>query len=753
MSSTRIREIPYNYTSFSDREIIIRLLGEPAWDILNQLRAQRRTGRSARMLFEVLGDVWVVERNPFIQEDLFQQPHRRRLLLGALRHRLQQIVQRADGNQLAIDLAQTTQHAVDRFETWLNQQLSLRQHVEKRLCQVTRRDNICFDGFARVSHVTDATDWRVELPFVVIYPDNEAEVAPLVRACIELDLTIVPRGGGTGYTGGAIPLDAHSAVINTEKLDHVGSVEFHVLPGLVEPVATIRAGAGAVTARLSERASAAAHIFAVDPTSQEASTIGGNIAMNAGGKKAVLWGTTLDNLASWKMVTPDGLWLNVERVGHHLGKIHEIPEAVFNITRYAADGKTKVGEVETLRIPGAQLRKPGLGKDVTDKFLGGLPGVQKEGCDGLITSAVFVVHRQPQFIRTICLEFFGSDLKKAVPAIVETKNYLDNLNPNDVLLMGMEHLDERYVRAVKYSTKAPRQELPKMVLLIDVGGDNETAVAQAASQVVRLANLREAEGFIAVTAQARQQFWQDRKRTAAIAAHTNAFKVNEDVVIPLDCLSEYNDEIERINIEQSTANKLKTIDALLLFLEEGFSALSQAANQNRSAEHDVIIESKKKAAQTLLLETKEYWSLLMTHLDISADTLRVHLPETVQTLIRSEDTIFKLLQRRDLRISYRQAIEQPLQEIFSGQIFTAIRLQIAEIHDQCLRSRLFVATHMHAGDGNVHTNIPVNSNDYEMMHEAERMVTRIMEIATRLGGLFRENMALALLKCNFYRPN
>ena len=66
----RLREIPYNYTSFSDREIVVRLLGEKAWDLLNQLRQERRTGRSARMLYEVLGDIWVVERNPYLQDDL-----------------------------------------------------------------------------------------------------------------------------------------------------------------------------------------------------------------------------------------------------------------------------------------------------------------------------------------------------------------------------------------------------------------------------------------------------------------------------------------------------------------------------------------------------------------------------------------------------------------------------------------------------------------------------------------------------------
>ncbi|MFX8565731.1 hypothetical protein ABTL91_19275, partial [Acinetobacter baumannii] len=88
--------------------------------------------------------------------------------------------------------------------------------VDKVLGKHTKPDNIKFDGLSRVSHVTDATDWRVEYPFVVLTPDTEEEIAGLVKGCIELGLTIIPRGGGTGYTGGAIPLTPLSAVINTE---------------------------------------------------------------------------------------------------------------------------------------------------------------------------------------------------------------------------------------------------------------------------------------------------------------------------------------------------------------------------------------------------------------------------------------------------------------------------------------------------------------------------------------------------------
>src|SRR5215216_7114419 len=90
----RLREIPYNYTSFSDREIVIRLLGARAWEVLGRLRDERQTGRSARMLYEVLGDIWVVQRNPYLQDDLLDNPRRRRQLIEALHHRLAEVEKR-----------------------------------------------------------------------------------------------------------------------------------------------------------------------------------------------------------------------------------------------------------------------------------------------------------------------------------------------------------------------------------------------------------------------------------------------------------------------------------------------------------------------------------------------------------------------------------------------------------------------------------------------------------------------------------
>ena len=91
-----------------------------------------------------------------------------------------------------------------------------------------------------------------------------------------------------------------------------------------------------------EAAESARLVFAVDPTSADASCIGGNVAMNAGGKKAVLWGTALDNLASWRMVTPDAGWLEVTRRDHNLGKIHDADVATFELAYHAADAQGRL---------------------------------------------------------------------------------------------------------------------------------------------------------------------------------------------------------------------------------------------------------------------------------------------------------------------------------------------------------------------------------------------------------------------------
>ena len=726
----RLREIPYNYTSFSDREIVIRLLGVAAWDLLLRLRQERKTGRSARMLYEVLGDIWVVQRNPYLQDDLLDNPQRRRQLVEALHHRLGEVQRRRSNEDperdaLVGELLDAASQAVESFNAEFEAMASLRKKTARQLKKYTPNDNIKFDGLSRVSHVTDATDWRVEYPFVVLTPDTEVEMAGLVKGCIDLGLTIVPRGGGTGYTGGAVPLTWKSAVINTEKLEAMTEVEFVQLPGLDQPVATVWTEAGVVTQRVADAAERAGFVFAVDPTSAEASCIGGNIAMNAGGKKAVLWGTALDNLASWRMVTPDAQWLEVTRMEHNLGKIHDAEMASFELRYFEADGKTPVRQ-ERLDIPGKSFRKEGLGKDVTDKFLSGLPGIQKEGCDGLITSARWIVHRMPEHTRTVCLEFFGN-AKDAVPSIVEIKDFMfAEHKRTHTVLAGLEHLDDRYLKAVGYATKSKRGGLPKMVLIGDIAGDNADDVARATSEVVRLANSRSGEGFIAISPEARKKFWLDRKRTAAISRHTNAFKINEDVVIPLPRMAEYTDGIERLNIELSLRNKLDLCDALDAFFAEGHLPLgaSDDANDVPSPE---LLNARVQQARTLLADVRGTW----------------------QQWLDNCDALFPQLQDHRLRASWKTQIRAVLENVFTGAQFQPVLDECNAIHQRILKGRVWIALHMHAGDGNVHTNIPVNSDNYEMLQTAHEAVARIMVLARSLNGVISGEHGIGITKLEF----
>ena len=741
-TSQRIREIPYNYTSYSDREIVIRLLGSQSWDLLQQLREQRRTGRSARMLFEILGDIWAVNRNPYLIDDLLENPQRQQALVKEMRHRLNEIQKRRDNNQQVIQLISNTDLAINDFDSSFGKTRSKREQVFSRLRKITHKDNIMFDGLARVSHVTDATDWRVEYPFVVINPDHEKEVAPLVRALIELELTIIPRGGGTGYTGGAIPMDAMSAVINTEKLDQYSPVALQQLPGQEGTHPVITCGAGVVTRRIEEAASAAGWVFAVDPTSADACCIGGNIAMNAGGKKAVLWGTTLDNLAWWKMVNPQGQWLKIERVRHNFGKIHDETTAIFDIHTLDNDG-ISILSTKRLEVSGQNFRKVGLGKDVTDKFLAGIPGVQKEGTDGIITSAAFVLHRMPKYTRTICMEFFGT-VANATPSIVEVRNYM--LNHKTVKLAGLEHLDWRYVRAVGYATKAAGKGRPKMVLLADIVSDDENEVQAAAAHIVRLANARCGEGFIAVTPEARKTFWLDRSRTAAIARHTNAFKINEDVVIPLEQLGSYSDGIERINIELSIQNKLALCAAIIEYLQSKLP-VDKLDTDLSSAE---LLGSRKQHALDYITGIQTRWTWLLNNLDTPLANYLQQFPQKLEDNEPADDqSCFIAMRDFHLRVSIKRDIMQPLAEIFSGKTDTLILEKLNEIHRHIIRSRVFVALHMHAGDGNVHTNIPVNSDDYDMLQTAHHAVDCIMALARSLNGVISGEHGIGITKIDY----
>jgi Fe-S oxidoreductase len=218
----------------------------------------------------------------------------------------------------------------------------------------------------------------------------------------------------------------------------------------------------------------------------------------------------------------------------------------------------------------------------------------------------------------------------------------------------------------------------------------------------------------------------DRKKTAAISRHTNAFKVNEDVVIPLPRMAEYTDGIERINIELSLRNKLKLCREIEAFLERGNLPLGKQddANDIPSAE---LLEDRVAQALMVVREVQAQWQGWLTQVD----------------------ALFPQLQEHSLRASWKTQIRPAFQNIFSGSAFLPILNEVTAIHQRVLKGRVWIALHMHAGDGNVHTNIPVNSDNYEMLQTAHDAVARIMVLARSLDGVISGEHGIGITKLEF----
>ncbi len=222
--------------------------------------------------------------------------------------------------------------------------------------------------------------------------------------------------------------------------------------------------------------------------------------------------------------------------------------------------------------------------------------------------------------------------------------------------------------------------------------------------------------------------------------HTDAFKINEDVVIPLERLGEYTDAIERINIELSIRNKLELLDAL----DDYFSGDIKAG---KTADVDM---RRKREAHDLLAGARARWQYLLGAVDTPVGEARAELDARGITLpVEALGTIFDKLQDRSIRVSWKSEVLASLTRIFGGAAFAQVLAECEAVHKRVLQGRVFVALHMHAGDGNVHTNIPVNSDNYAMLHADNRTVARIMRIARSLDGVISGEHGIGITKLEF----
>ncbi|EJL91795.1 FAD/FMN-dependent dehydrogenase [Herbaspirillum sp. CF444] len=136
-----------------------------------------------------------------------------------------------------------------------------------------------------------------QLPMVVVLPENEAQVVAILKTCHDLKVQIVPRGAGTGLSGGAMPI-ADGVVVSTAKFNKIVSMDKYSRTAVVQP--------GVRNLAISEAAAPYGLYYAPDPSSQIACTIGGNVAENSGGVHCLKYGLTVHNVLRVRMVTIEG---------------------------------------------------------------------------------------------------------------------------------------------------------------------------------------------------------------------------------------------------------------------------------------------------------------------------------------------------------------------------------------------------------------------------------------------------------------
>ncbi|MCR4666549.1 MAG: FAD-binding oxidoreductase [Desulfovibrio sp.] len=574
---------------------------------------------------------------------------------------------------------------ITMFWSAFRAEAEFRDRLVEALCNIIPAECILQDAQVLVAMATDATDLRMELPLLVVEPDTTEQVARIVKLANEMKFAIIPRGGGSGMTGGAVPARRRTVILSMTRLTRIGPIDLETM--------TMTCQSGVITQDAINAVDKMGALFSVDPASKQASSIGGNISENAGGPSAFEYGTTLDNLLWWRMVTATGEIILIERQNHPRHKILPDENAVFLVKDQLG------GVIRSITLRGDEIRRSGLGKDVTNKALGGLPGVQKEGTDGILTEACFIIHKKPHIKRVMALEFFGTSMRPAAVVIKELVALRNRIRENGdyAHLSALEEFNAKYVQALEYQTKSKQYDgLPISVIILQVDGDDSELLDACVKEIVQVVERQDdVDIIVAKDEKEAERFWEDRHRLSVIAKRTSGFKLNEDVVIPVSQIPDFALFLEQLNLEC-------TAQAYRYALQE-ISRLPDFPMEDTELNQEFAVATKAAKGKVSSSEISD------TDMLLGAQAFMEQLKERYPSLAK----------------------------------------KITKIATHMEASRIVVASHMHAGDGNCHVNIPVNSNDPDMLERAEKTAARVMKHCQEIGGEVSGEHGIGITKIAF----
>jgi glycolate oxidase len=345
-----------------------------------------------------------------------------------------------------------------------------------RFEKIAGAENIVTDPEKRFTYSHDETEDHSFLPDVVIKPDTVEQISQILRLCNEHHIPVTPRGGGTGLSGGALPVQK-GVVISMERFNRIIEIDELNLQATVEP--------GVITEVFQNAVKAKGLFYPPDPASSGSCFIGGNVSENSGGPKAVKYGVTRDYVLNLQMVVPTG-------------------EIIWT---------------------GANVLKNSTGYNLTQLMCG------SEGTLGVITKIVFKLRGLPQ--KNVLLLIPFSTNEEACRCIAEI--FRQGITPS-----GMEFFErEAAMKTIDYCEKiyaakvtTPFPENMDAYLLCELDGNDDDVLMKDAERVMMVAeNFKIGEILFADNAAQKEELWKIRKN---ISPAVNAYSLTraEDVVAP-----------------------------------------------------------------------------------------------------------------------------------------------------------------------------------------------------------------------------
>ena len=354
--------------------------------------------------------------------------------------------------------------------------------VIKEIINIVGKDGVVEDKETRICYSYDATNIR-HLPDAVVFPRTPQQISAILKLANEHRFPVVPRGAGTGFTGGTIPVEGGVVLVLT-KMNKILKIDQENLLAVVEP--------GVVTYDLQQEVEKVGLFYPPDPASLKSSTLGGNVAECAGGPRAVKYGVTKDYVLGLEAVLPTGEIISV----------------------------------------GVQTVKSVVGYDLTKLLVG------SEGTLGVITKIILRLLPLPKAKRTMLAIF---------PAIESAATSVSQIISSRIIPTTLEFMDNATIRCVEDYLHMGLPVDAGALLIIEVDGAPEALTGEIEEIQRICRGNQALEFKVAKDKQEGEELWKARRAVSAAVVKLNPTKINEDVTVPRSKVAEILRRVEGIS--------------------------------------------------------------------------------------------------------------------------------------------------------------------------------------------------------------